>query len=159
MGDKRAGCRGLRPLPGFGAAPQIPVPQHNRRKRCERPKGRKKRGMLQSAACPSRPSASHPASVASGPKAARNAAGCKTRHAPHAPAPHPASVASGPKAARNAASRKARHAPHAPAPLPASVASGPKAARNAASRKAPLSSPNPRTSPQSPPAPPPPSIT
>ena len=25
--EKRVGCRGLRPLPGFGAAPQKPLPQ------------------------------------------------------------------------------------------------------------------------------------
>ena len=91
------------------------------RKRCERPKGRKKRGMPQSAACPPRP--------------------------PH-PFPQALRAAQRPQETRHAAERGMP--PHAPAPLLASVASGPKAARNAACRKAPLSSPNPRTPPQSP---------
>ena len=109
MQGERAGCRGIIPLPGFGAAPQEPVPQHNRRKRCERPKGRKKRGMLQSAACPPRPSAPHGASVASGPKAARNAACRKARHAPHAPRtppPQALRAAQRPQETRQAAKRR-----------------------------------------------------
>ena len=41
-----AGCRGLRPLPGFGAEPQSLMPQHFSRA-LRAPKGRKKRGSPQ----------------------------------------------------------------------------------------------------------------
>ena len=64
-------------LPGFGAAPQIPVPQHKK------------------------------ASVASGPKAARNAASHKTRHAPPPQRPFPQALraAQRPQETRHAAKR------------------------------------------------------
>ena len=99
-------------MPGFGAAPQIPVPQHNRRKRCERPEGRKKRGRLQNAACPHAPAHPTPQALraAQRPQETRYAAKRGMPLTPP-PAPHPASIASGPKAARNEACRKARHAP------------------------------------------------
>ena len=60
-GGSRAGCRGLRPLPGFGAAPQTCAAAQPRR--CERPKAARKRGSLHPHRFP------HPGRRASSPAA------------------------------------------------------------------------------------------
>ena len=159
MQGERAGCRGIIPLPGFGAAPQEPVPQH-KKQALRAAEGRKKRGMLQSAACPHAP-APLPASVASGRRPQETRQVAKRGMPPRPSFPHGASVASGPKAARNATGCKTRHAPHLPAPHPRKHCERPKGRkkRGKPQRAAFLPQP-PRIPPQSLPPPPPlPSIT